>query len=115
MVNVGGARAKPRFVYESFARRRSRPASTISPWSKAICGGVATACHVVSSGTAGSTSVGTRPREGGGGRGGGGGWRGGARPDGGAARSTFRAAPDVRARARRPLLRGAGGSTPRAS
>ena len=35
MVNVWGASAKPMLVYDSFARRRSRPASTIGPWSKA--------------------------------------------------------------------------------
>ena len=28
-MNASGARAKPAFVYESFARRRSRPARTI--------------------------------------------------------------------------------------
>ena len=35
-VNISGASAKPRFVYESFARRRSRPASAIAPWSNAV-------------------------------------------------------------------------------
>ena len=37
-VNVAGASAKPMFVYESFPRRRSRPASTIAPWSNAVGG-----------------------------------------------------------------------------
>ena len=39
-MNVAGASAKPRFVYESFARRRSRPASAIASWSNAMGGRV---------------------------------------------------------------------------
>ena len=37
-MNSAGARAKPTFVYESLARSRSRPASTIDSWSKATAG-----------------------------------------------------------------------------
>ena len=33
------------FEYESFPRSRSRPASTIAPWSKAICGRSSTGCQ----------------------------------------------------------------------
>ena len=50
------------FVYESFARSRSRPASTIARWSKASSGRRETGCQRVSSGTTGSTSAGTSPR-----------------------------------------------------
>ena len=38
IVKVGGASANPTFVYESFARSRSRPASAIEPWSNAASG-----------------------------------------------------------------------------
>ena len=52
-VNVFGASAKPMFVYESLARRRSRPASVISRWSNASFGSRSTECQFVSSGRAG--------------------------------------------------------------
>ena len=38
------------FVYESFARSRSRPASTIAPWSNASAGSSSTGCQLVSAG-----------------------------------------------------------------
>ena len=61
IVNVSGASANPTFVYESFARSRSRPASAISSWSNAIDGSASTGCQAVSSGTSGSRSDGTSP------------------------------------------------------
>ena len=61
-VKVGGASAKPRFVYESFARRRSRAVRRIVSWSYASSGRSSTGCQRVSAGICGSTPAGTRPR-----------------------------------------------------
>ena len=51
-MNSSGASAKPMFVYESFARSRSQPASVIASWSNAIRGRSSTGCQAVSGGHA---------------------------------------------------------------
>src|SRR5260221_372748 len=61
-VKVGPASAKPRFVYESFARRRSRALRRIVSWSYASSGRSSTGCQRVSAGTCGSIPAGTSPR-----------------------------------------------------
>ena len=106
IVKVGGASAKPRFVYESFARSRSRPARTISPWSKAIAAGVdGVPRRVVGDRRVDVASARARGRR----------WRAAVRRGAGGDRSTFRAAPGATARGRRPSRRDGAGSTPRAS
>ena len=56
-----GREREPAFEYESRPRSRSRPASTIPPWSNAIDGSSSTACQCVSAGTSGSMPSWTSP------------------------------------------------------
>ena len=100
-----GASAKPTFVYESFARSRSRPPADRLVIERQLRQPV-DRVPAVSSGSAGSTSRGTSPRYA----------VASCHSPGapGLARAS-RAARDARARGRRPWPRGAGGSSPRAS
>ena len=106
-MNSAGASAKPTFVYESFARRRSRPARTMARWSNASSGVASTGCQRVSVGSAGSTSARARGR--------GTSSRAATRSGGGPVRRASRAARGATAPGRRPSPPDGAGSSPRAS
>ena len=91
------------FEYESFPRRRSRPARTIAPWSNAVVG---QRVHGVPARVGRDARVDARAGRARGRRS-----RAPSARDGGSGRSTSRAARGARPRGRRPWSRGGGGSS----